>query len=267
VAKHYHNVFLLKGLSLSVDTPTGTPFYVKFRQKPLAGSMLNGKGESRRIDHFAMYADTAEAFFKQDEKRQLEIVEAIFKVVKDFWVWEGISGSELDQFPFLDLTPEQIRDANVSDIFAGRGKIRGNMPYYEGTTGTLTVRAKPGTATIVQDVKDENGSPKGKTYAISDAKLEIGTNDQHRVSQATSFEGGWIMDMSTVVIMPVTSNVLVIDQVYGEGTICGICFDNKPEVILACGHGLCRGCKQDWQGPGSNSCPFCRKSMKVKHST
>lgn len=43
---------------------------------------------------------------------------------------------------------------------------------------------------------------------------------------------------------------------------CGICMEKKSMVVLPnCSHALCMKCYQDWRGR-SQSCPFCRDSLK-----
>ncbi|KAK9057567.1 hypothetical protein SSX86_022403 [Deinandra increscens subsp. villosa] len=43
---------------------------------------------------------------------------------------------------------------------------------------------------------------------------------------------------------------------------CGICMETKRKVVLPkCNHSLCLKCYRDWHGR-SQSCPFCRESLK-----
>ena len=39
--------------------------------------------------------------------------------------------------------------------------------------------------------------------------------------------------------------------------LCGICFMNKMEMALACGHMFCDSCITDWRKK-QNTCPMCR---------
>eukprot|EP00252_Welwitschia_mirabilis_P009874 TRINITY_DN2278_c0_g1_i4.p1 TRINITY_DN2278_c0_g1~~TRINITY_DN2278_c0_g1_i4.p1 ORF type:complete len:256 (-),score=34.42 TRINITY_DN2278_c0_g1_i4:426-1133(-) len=48
---------------------------------------------------------------------------------------------------------------------------------------------------------------------------------------------------------------------------CGICFETKSKVVLPnCGHAMCINCFRDWNAR-SESCPFCRDSLKRVDST
>jgi len=38
---------------------------------------------------------------------------------------------------------------------------------------------------------------------------------------------------------------------------CVICFERKPDQVLACGHGFCGKCLADWNAR-QNNCPMCR---------
>lgn len=48
---------------------------------------------------------------------------------------------------------------------------------------------------------------------------------------------------------------------------CGICMENSGKMVLpSCGHSLCISCFHDWN-VRSQSCPFCRGSLKRMSST
>eukprot|EP00252_Welwitschia_mirabilis_P009876 TRINITY_DN2278_c0_g2_i1.p1 TRINITY_DN2278_c0_g2~~TRINITY_DN2278_c0_g2_i1.p1 ORF type:complete len:194 (-),score=24.47 TRINITY_DN2278_c0_g2_i1:507-1088(-) len=48
---------------------------------------------------------------------------------------------------------------------------------------------------------------------------------------------------------------------------CGICLDTKTKVVLPnCNHAMCMDCYREWNAR-SESCPFCRDSLKRVNST
>ena len=256
----FNKVFISGSLKAPLMEPD-IPMVCKWKEEFLEDTFLQGK-VGRQINMCILSFEAMRAFLNCTPFRQQKILDAMFARSKWFFSFNR-DRRPFDQIPFLDLTPQQILNDDVRTLFSQTGPL----PYYEQVTGRLVVKAVPGTAQIVQDVKG------GNAYAISEAMAAVTRSGQHEVMQASSCSNTWVLENRNLAIVPIDlqPGQLVAQQVYGAMednrniAECSICLDAPQAVFSSCGHGVCAGCLPNIEKTGS--CPMCRGSFKVVHST